>query len=68
MSFRLVVGARTYSSLATYIPDASSVEHRDLVAELSRRFGVSQQAARIRLVTLGLECGATRSMLSRATG
>ena len=64
---RLVVGARTYNSLTTYIPDANSVEHRDFVAELSRRFEVSQQAARIRLVTLGLERGATRSMLSHAT-
>ena len=65
---RLVVGARTYNSLTTQIPDANSVEHRDFVAELSRRFEVSQQAARIRLVTLGLERGATRSMLSHATG
>ena len=65
---RLVVGARTYDSLKTYIPDANSVEHRDFVAEVSRRFEVSQQAARIRLVALGLERGATRSMLSHATG
>jgi hypothetical protein len=65
---RFVVGARTYNSLTTHIPDANSVEHRDLVAELSRRFEVSQQAARIRLVTLGLERGATRSMISHATG
>ena len=65
---RLLVGARTYNSLTTQIPDANSVEHRDFVAELSRRFEVSQQAARIRLVTLGLERGVTRSMLSHATG
>ena len=65
---RLVVGARTYNSLTTHIPDATSVEHRDFVAELSLRFEVSQQAARIRLVTLGLERGATRSMLSHTTG
>lgn len=61
---RVVVGATTYNSLKTYIPDSSSFEYQDIVFELSRRFEVSQQAARIRLTTLDLERGATRSIIT----
>ena len=63
---RVVVGSTANNSLRVYIPDSNSVEYRDIVSELSRRFEVSQHAARIRLKTLGLERGAARSILSHA--
>ena len=66
---RLVVGARTYNSLATYIPDASSVEHRDFRRRVkSPLWGFPTGCADSVGGRWGLERGATRSMLSHATG
>ena len=59
---RVVIGAKTNEGLMTRIPDDNSSEHRDLVVELSHRLEVSQQAAGIRLETLGLKRRATESM------
>ena len=64
---RVVVGAGTHNTVATHMPASDSVEYEDVVVELSRRFNVSRQAARIRLTTLGLERGATRSMASQVS-
>ena len=64
---RVVIGAKTNQSLMTRIPDDNSSEHRDLVVELGRRLEVSQQAAGIRLETLGLKRRATELMPSHTS-
>jgi Zn-dependent peptidase ImmA (M78 family) len=52
---RAVVGDNRCGGAMPSVPSPESVAFRELVIELSRRCcGVSQQAARIRLETLGL--------------
>ena len=49
-----VVNANDFEDLSERLPETSSAEFSNLVRELSRRCEVSQEAARIRLVSLGL--------------
>lgn len=59
---RVVVGANSPLGWHTTIPGPETTEYRKMILELSRRFEVSQQAASIRLKTLGFERGATTSL------
>ncbi len=49
-----IVGDNRCGGTMSPVPDLESVAFHEFVIELSRRCGVSQQAARIRLQTLGL--------------
>ena len=60
---RAVVGDNRCGGAMPSVPDPESVAFRELVIELSRRCGVSQQAARIRLETLGLVSAEAGPML-----
>ena len=60
---RVVAGASNAKKLLDHIPTMDSLEYRGFVVELSRRFQVSQQAAGIRLSTLGLARGTGEPML-----
>ena len=59
-----VVGAKASDGQQINIPGPQTTEYKNLVFELSRRFEVSQQAAGIRLTTLGFEHGATTPLSS----
>ena len=58
-----VVGDNRCGGTMPPVPGPESAAFRELVIELSRRCGVSQQAARIRLETLGLVSAAVGPML-----
>ena len=60
---RVVASAGNSRNLLDHIPQVDSLEYRRFVVELSRRFQVSQQAAGIRLSTLGLVRGSGEPML-----
>ena len=63
-----VVGVNRCGGTMPPVPDPESAAFRELVIELSRRCGVSQQAARIRLETLGLVPAEAGPMLARLPG
>jgi Zn-dependent peptidase ImmA (M78 family) len=58
-----IVGDNRCGGTMSPVPDLESVAFHEFVIELSRRCGVSQQAARIRLETLGLVSAAVGPML-----
>ncbi len=60
----VVVGAKASDGQQINIPGPQTAEYKNMVLELSRRFEVSQQAAGIRLTTLGFEHGATTPLSS----
>ena len=61
---RAVVGNDRCGGTVPSVPDPESAAFREFVTEISRRFEVSQQAARIRLETLGLVSAEAESMLA----
>ncbi len=64
---RIIVGVRPGDDLLAGIPAADTQAYTDLIQEMSRRCQVSQEAARIRLNTLGLERSSSEPMLNLAT-
>ncbi len=63
---RLIVGARPANDLLAYIPARDTQAYAGLIRELSRRCQVSQEAAGIRLSTLGLTRSSSEPMLGLA--
>ena len=61
---RSVVGASTTDDLLVKIPEEGSIAFADLVSEVSSLCGASQEAARIRLETLGLVRSKNEPVLS----
>ena len=60
---RAVAGADQCNGTTSLVPCLESVEFREFLIEMSRRFVVSQQAAQIRLQALGLVSAETGQML-----
>ena len=60
---RAVVGNDRCSGTVPSVPDPESTAFRKFITEISRRCEVSQQAARIRLETLGLVSSEAGPML-----
>lgn len=60
---RRMVGAKCTEDLLPYIPSSDSRDYWGLLRELSCCFGVSQEAARIRLDTIGLRRFSIEPML-----
>ena len=64
---RLIVGVRPAHDLLACIPAADTQAYSSLIQELSRQCQVSQEAARIRLNTLGLARSSSDPMLGLTT-